>query len=69
MVVEKDGLEWREMLRRMSPDEKRAFLRAVLRVRAYCPTCSVKNPVLHRDPCYACIVLPNNIGQVLSKVN
>jgi hypothetical protein len=69
MVADRDGLEWREMLRQMSADEKRAFLRAVLRVRAYCPTCAVKNSELHRDPCYACIVLPNDLGQVLATVN
>ena len=68
-MIDKDGLEWREMLRQMSPDEKRAFLRAVLRVRAYCPTCAVKNSSLNREPCYGCIVLPDNIGQVLSTVN
>lgn len=66
---EKGKREWRDMLREMPPNEKRAFLRALLRVRAYCPMCPVVSPGLDRDPCYGCIVLPNNLGQPLSTVN
>jgi hypothetical protein len=68
-MVGKDEQEWREMLRQMNPNDKRAFLRAVLRVRVFCPRCPVKSAGLHRDPCYSCIVLPNSLGQPLSTVN
>jgi hypothetical protein len=61
--------QWREELRNMSSKEKRAFLRAVMRLRIHCPTCPIKEPNLDREPCYSCINLPGDTGRPLSTVN
>jgi hypothetical protein len=61
--------EWRDVLQWMTPDEKRAFLGALRRVRADCIVCPVKRPKIHRDPCYTCLILPDCLGQPKSTVN
>jgi hypothetical protein len=61
--------EWRERLRQMPPEEKRAFLRAVMRLRVYCNRCPVKTPQLNREPCYSCAVLPGDTGLPMATVN
>ena len=60
---------FRNLLRQMTREERRVFLRAVLRARAHCPLCPVISPGLHRDPCFGCIVMPNGLGQPTSTVN
>jgi hypothetical protein len=61
--------EWLESLRRMTPEEQIALLRAIRRLRIDCPQCLVKSPQLHRKPCNTCTSLPGNLGRPLSSVN
>ena len=61
--------EWRDQLRRMSPEEKLAFLRAAMRLRVHCPRCLVKKPRLNVDPCYNCTILPGDLGRPTATVN
>lgn len=61
--------DWRERLQQMPPEEKRAFLRAVMRLRVHCPRCPVKAPQLHLEPCYSCAILPGDLGMPKSTVN
>jgi hypothetical protein len=61
--------KWHENLGNMSSEEKRAFLRAVLRLRVHCPRCPVKEPNLDREPCYSCTNLPGDLGRPTSTVN
>lgn len=61
--------QWHENLRNMSPKEKQAFLRAVMRLRVHCPMCPVKHPQLDREPCYGCTNMPGDTGRPTSTVN
>ena len=61
--------DWRESLQNMTPDEKRAYLRAFLRKRVHCPRCPVKTQRLDREPCYSCTNLPGDIGRPRTTVN
>ena len=61
--------EWRLRLQQMTPQEKRAFLRAVVRIRTHCPRCLVKNPQLDIEPCYSCTTLPGELGRPMISLN
>ena len=61
--------KWRDNLDKMTPDERRAYLRVLLRLKVHCPRCPVKTPQLDREPCYACTVLPGDLGRVTMTVN
>jgi hypothetical protein len=58
-----------DKLQKMPPMERQALLRAVLRVRFFCPRCPVKSRGFHLDPCYSCIVLPRACGRPMTTVN
>ena len=53
----------------MSMEEKRAFLKAVMRLRVYCNRCPVKNRDISKSPCYECAVLPGDTGLPMATVN
>jgi hypothetical protein len=61
--------EWRESLSRMSPAEKRVFLRAVAWLRLYCPQCPIKHTRFDREPCRTCLATAGMVGRPRSTVN
>ena len=61
--------EWRESLQQMAPQEKLAFLRSIVRLRAHCPRCLVKFPRLDIEPCYSCTTLPGGLGRPMMSRN
>jgi hypothetical protein len=60
---------WHEKLQEMSLGEKRALLRAIIRLRVHCRDCPVRRPQPHAEPCYSCTVLPGILGMPKSTVN
>jgi hypothetical protein len=61
--------EPRERSRQMRLAEKRAILRAILRMRFHCARCPIKSRGFHLDPCYGCIVLPRECRRPMTTVN
>jgi len=61
--------EWQDLLEHMPATERRALLRVLLRMRVFCPRCPVKSRGLHLDPCYGCIILPDDRGRPMTTVN
>ena len=61
--------EWQDLLEHMTATDRRAFLRVLLRLRVFCPRCPVKSRGLHLDPCYGCIILPDDRGRPMTTVN
>jgi hypothetical protein len=68
-MSEKLDPNWRSDLEKMTPEEKRAYLKVLLRLRVHCPRCPVKHPRLDRDPCYSCTTLPGDMGRITQTVN
>lgn len=60
---------WRDDLENMTPEERRAYLRVILRLRVHCPRCPVSEPQMDRDPCYSCTILPGDTGRITTTVN
>lgn len=58
-----------DLLIQMPPEGRRAFLRSILQVRPFCSRCPVKNRAPHRNPCYACIIMPDGRGRPVTSVN
>lgn len=61
--------KWRYNLEQMTPEEKQAFLRTVVRLRAHCPQCVVQHVQLDREPCNSCITLPGDQGRPMTSLN